>query len=48
MEDDFLEELQNKEREIADKDKALEENAKSLAEKDDVIALLKKEIERLK
>ena len=38
MEDDFLEELQNKEREIAHKDKALEANALSLAEKDQFLA----------
>jgi len=45
MEDDFLEELQNKEREIADKDKALEESAKSLAEKDESLKLKDKSLE---
>ena len=48
VEDDVLEELQDKERKIEEKDKVIEENKKVIEEKDKTIEKLKKELKSLK
>ena len=48
MEDDYMKELQDKERLIGEQEKALEEHTKALEEKDKIIEELKRQLEEIR